>query len=90
MKKEFDTVRCLKSGYGFIKNHLYAQIGWNNGLTVFRETDNGDHVELLLHSYGDGLWPVDFDGNQDDKPKFDIYISMTERIKRKIMMRFRK
>lgn len=57
-KKEYTEVLCLRDYKGFKKGCIYAQVGWNNGTQVVRETKNGDVVCLLCWDSGDMLVPL--------------------------------
>ena len=59
----FCAVKCVKSGRGFIKGQYYAQIGTNNGVSVFRENEQGDRVSVLCHH---GLARIGDLGPDDD------------------------
>ncbi|MBR2528824.1 MAG: hypothetical protein IKE58_10195 [Blautia sp.] len=46
----FDIVKCVESGDGFIEGHYYAQVGWNNGISICLLTETGDcEVHILLY-----------------------------------------
>lgn len=67
MKKpmEFSIVECLESGDGFLKGHLYAQVGTNNGIQIQRENDEGDCETFLYATFEDIM---DWEGK--GKPRF--------------------
>ena len=54
-KKEYSQLLCTKSGGDFVYGHLYAAIGWNNGIHVFTVNKYGDPVDTLFFNYGDEL-----------------------------------
>ena len=67
---EFDVVKCVTSGDGFIEGKIYAVVGVNNGIHVLRESEYGDCYEFIACSGGIGMGDLN---NFDDsgKPSFD-------------------
>lgn len=49
-----DFVYCVTSGKGFVEGCVYAQVGWNNGVHILRETEQGDVVDELFCTGGIG------------------------------------
>ena len=70
----FDIVKCVTGGDGFEEGGLYCVVGWNNGVHVLRENEEGDCYEFLAchGGYGKGIIN-DFEGS--GAPSFE-YIKM--------------
>lgn len=53
-KLKFDVVQCVTSGDGFEAGCYYAQVGWNNGIGICLETQNGDCDVKVYQTGGAG------------------------------------
>ena len=69
MRFKFGLALCLLSGDGFREGDVHAIVGWNNGLHVLRETEDGELYKLLcfnttnnaknlLHRFDGTCYPV--------------------------------
>ena len=67
---EFDIVKCVTSGDGFIQGKIYAVVGENNGIHVLREDKYGDCYEFIACSGGVGIGDLNNYDNSG-KPSFD-------------------
>lgn len=54
-KKNYEIVKCVTSGDGFIAGELYAMLGWNNGHHILREDEYGNIHEFVAHDGGYGV-----------------------------------
>lgn len=43
---------CVRSGNGFEKMKLYPICGYNNGVQIVRENEQGDAEVTIFHDYG--------------------------------------
>jgi hypothetical protein len=67
-KREYTPVYCVESGNGFIEGHIYASMGFNNGVHVLREDDLGNVSDQIVHNYDEWLCnPEDY---EHGRPKF--------------------
>lgn len=57
MKRKFSELMCIQGGvennHVFTIGDVYPVCGWNNGLQLVYEDENGDAQTIILHSYGD-------------------------------------
>ena len=65
----YEPVLCVKSGKGFKEGNIYPMLGWNNGHHVFREDENGNPEEIILHDFGSELGSPETYG-RTNKPLF--------------------
>lgn len=70
--KGYNTVICVTGGDGYEKGKLYAQIGWNNGVHILRETESGDVYDREFCSGGIGVGCYN-DFNNTGAPSFDDF-----------------
>ena len=70
--REFVEVLCVETGEGFIRGKTYPMLGWNNGVHVLRETENGDIYEKVCCCGGIGKGEIN---NYDNtgKPSFTAF-----------------
>ena len=67
-----NLVLCIRSGYGFEKMKLYPVCGYNNGVQIVRENEQGDAEITIFHDYGIELHnPEMYDGAVFVRVSFD-------------------
>lgn len=71
IKANFNSVLCIKPGRGFIKNFLYAVVGYHDeGLEII----NRSVEDFIIVSYdGDVLTPIEGSEASDAEPEFELF-----------------
>jgi hypothetical protein len=67
---DFNIVKCVTSGNGFKEGSFYASIGWNNGIGVQRNNEQGDCTTMLCISGGVGIGDINNPDNSG-RPSFE-------------------
>jgi hypothetical protein len=65
--RAFSEVLCIRDYKGFIRNHVYAALGWNNGVHVVRDSERGDVLCLICLNVEDALVPM----GEEEKAVFE-------------------